>query len=246
MHSQPLLLVDDDPQMGVLVGLLARRGGWSLTCRSDVESAWAALQSERPCLVLLDLNLPGESGLELLRRRESLGGERLAVALFCQSTLHDDVAAGWRAGADYLLPKELVTRAADWQQRVREILAHTHGQGERGSLGCPAEAGGALASTWGESVNRALDHPALRSLGTEVIDAVLQRALASGFGAAVRPSWRIPGAARLACGELPPAPSIEAARDCLASLLDQVWCLLGSQPCASLEAAVRADLAKRT
>jgi hypothetical protein len=102
------------------------------------------------------------------------------------------------------------------------------------------------ASIWGEIFDRALTHVALRPLGTEVIDVVLQRALASGFGSSVRPSWFVPGAGRLALQELPRAFSLEAARTCLVSLVDQVWCLLGSQPWASFQAAVQADVARLT
>jgi CheY-like chemotaxis protein len=239
-----LLLVDDDPQMGVLVGMLARRGGWPLARCADLESAWAAVQDERPALVLLDVNLPGSSGLELLRRRSALAGERVAVALFCQSTLQGDVAAGWRAGADYLLPKELITRPAAWQARVGEILEHARGQRERPSLGCPTEASHSVGSSWGEIINRALAHGALRPLGTEVIDAVLERALASGFGPTARPSWLIGGAARLSPQELPRSASAEAVRSTLTSLVDQAWCLLGSQPQATFAADVQADLAR--
>jgi hypothetical protein len=103
-----------------------------------------------------------------------------------------------------------------------------------------------LASNWGEILDRALTHLALRPLGTEVIDVVLRRALASGFGSSVRPSWIVPGAARLALQELPRSGSVEAARDCLVSLVDQVWCLLGSQPWAPFQAAVQADVARLT
>ena len=68
MSPARLLLVDDDPELGLIVGVLARKAGQALSCRPDVESAWAALAESRPDLVLLDLELPGASGLDLLRR----------------------------------------------------------------------------------------------------------------------------------------------------------------------------------
>src|ERR1700722_14055912 len=54
-----LLLVDDDPQMAVIIGMLARRARLPFRCQPSVEAAWTALQEERPALVLIDVNLPG-------------------------------------------------------------------------------------------------------------------------------------------------------------------------------------------
>ena len=97
MSLARLLLVDDDPELGLIVGVLARKAGQALSCRPDVESAWAALAESRPELVLLDLELPGASGLDLLRRaRADAGLSGLRVALFCQSGLAARVAAAYR------------------------------------------------------------------------------------------------------------------------------------------------------
>ena len=230
MASRRLLLVDDDPQMGVIVGMLARRAGLTMDCQPSVESAWTALRQVRPDLVLLDVNLPGKSGLELLhRRRQTPNVEPFAVALFCQSGLTGDVAAGWRAGADYLLPKELVTKPDAWPRRVEEILAHAHGQAPPRSLGLPKEGSDGLRSKWGGSLNRLLDHPILRSLGEEVVEQVLRRALVHGFADAARLSWLVPGAGRLHLEGLPAEAPVAAVHGCLASLLDQVWRLLGTE-----------------
>ena len=125
MTSPRLLLVDDDPDMGFLVRVLARHRGHSLTYRPDAESAWTDLDTLRPDLLLLDMNLPGTSGLEFLRRlRASEDHARQPVALFVQPTLTRDIAEGWAAGADYHLSKDLVTRPDAWEQRIEEILAH--------------------------------------------------------------------------------------------------------------------------
>jgi len=244
MVNQHLLLVDDDPQMGDIVRILARRAGIPVSCQPSVEAAWTAVQKERPALVLLDVNLPGKSGLELLQRRRSTPDvERFATALFCQSMLTGDIAAGWRAGADYLVAKELVTQPAAWAQRIGEILEHVHGQAPPRSLGLPMEGSGSLCAGWGGALNQALDHPAPRALGVEVIDQVLRRALASGFGGAAPLSWLVPGAGQLACRGLPAAASAEAVHRCLVSLLDQVWRLLGTEAFTPFEAVLRTGVA---
>jgi hypothetical protein len=88
-------------------------------------------------------------------------------------------------------------------------------------------------------VNRALDHPALRALGAEVVVPVLARALVHGFGAVARLSWLVLERGRLSCRNLPSAPPIDSVRDCLESLVDQVWCLLGSEVCKPFHLSLR-------
>jgi CheY-like chemotaxis protein len=239
MTSRHLLLVDDDSQMAVLVGILARRAGLPLLCRQDVDSAWSAIRDDCPELVLLDINLPGQRGVELLhRRRGRSGGVSFRVALFCQSIQTRDIAEGWQAGADYLLAKDLVTRPADWLCRVCEILEHAHGQRLIPSLGWPEEDKGRLYPRWAEHLNRALLHSCLWPLGPELIDQILWRALMHAFGTEARPSWLVARAGRLDPDAVPTATS-EEFLGCFDSLVDQVWCLLGFDPSEQFSVALR-------
>ncbi len=86
----PWLLVDDDPQMAVIVRVLLRRAGHQLVVALDAAAASRQLAEARPELILLDVNLPGTGGLEWLRQQTS----RPPVALFVQSNLAVDIAAG--------------------------------------------------------------------------------------------------------------------------------------------------------
>lgn len=64
--SKRVLVVDDEPGVrGVLSRLLAR-GGWEVRTASDGVEARNAIESERPDLVLLDMNMPNRDGLEVL------------------------------------------------------------------------------------------------------------------------------------------------------------------------------------
>jgi DNA-binding NarL/FixJ family response regulator len=65
-----LVLVDDHPLvLGGLKQLLSAEPDFEVlaTC-GTVEEAWRAIDSHTPDVVILDLNLPGEDGLSLLRR----------------------------------------------------------------------------------------------------------------------------------------------------------------------------------
>lgn len=122
MSTPLLLLVDDSTEMGLIVICLGKRAGWEVVVCVDAETAWDALAQRRPDLVLLDVNLPGASGPQWLRRiRAAPEFAGLAVALYTHWRLSADVAAGLEAGADFVFDKDLAARPADWQKRLREI-----------------------------------------------------------------------------------------------------------------------------
>ena len=65
---EPLLLVEDDESLRTTVARHLRRHGYAVTEADSTEAARAALANGlRPGLVLLDLNLPGDTGWELVR-----------------------------------------------------------------------------------------------------------------------------------------------------------------------------------
>jgi CheY-like chemotaxis protein len=118
-----LLLVDDAPDIGFLVRRLARQAGQELLVCRDVPEALVALESARPDLIILDLNLPGPNGLELCRQlRRTPGRETIPIALFGLPERAEDIAAGLEAGIDFVLSKDLLARPDGWRHRINEIL----------------------------------------------------------------------------------------------------------------------------
>ncbi len=239
MASRSLLLVDDEPHLGLIVGRLARRISLETTCTPDVASAWQTLSRRPYDLVLLDVNLPGASGIDLLRRLRAPPGPgdqagarpRQQVALFCQPAQTGDVAAGWAAGADYLVAKDLVAQPEAWQSRVQEILAHVDGQPPAGLLAFLTNA--SRQSTCDlEALEQVLQRREAHILGREVLEQVLRRALERAFGSIgtvqERAAWVVAGEGRLNRMALPRSVPRAAWQLFIASVADQWWCLLGS------------------
>ena len=61
-----ILLVDDEPSIRKIVGLLLRREDATLFEASNTTEGYEILKREKPDVLLLDIGLPGESGLDFL------------------------------------------------------------------------------------------------------------------------------------------------------------------------------------
>src|SRR6266581_4146373 len=62
-----LLMIDDNLAFGRLVKRVAEQHGFDVTVTDDPENFKRALQSWRPTLIVMDLQMPGKDGVELLR-----------------------------------------------------------------------------------------------------------------------------------------------------------------------------------
>jgi CheY-like chemotaxis protein len=114
-----VLIADDEPSMRLLVHTTIESDEYTVAEAADGDQAWAFIKEHKPQLVLLDIQMPGLTGLEVLasiRSDPSLSGTR--VILLTAKALAADVAAGTATGADFYLtkpfsPLELLNRVAD-------------------------------------------------------------------------------------------------------------------------------------
>ncbi|MCW3064034.1 MAG: DNA-binding response regulator [Solirubrobacterales bacterium] len=118
-----VLVVDDEPTIGEVVSRYLERAGYATRVALDGPGALAAVASERPDLVVLDLMLPGVDGLEVMRRIRETDRSRVAVILLTAKGEESDRIVGLRLGADdYVVkpfsPAELVARVDAVLRRV--------------------------------------------------------------------------------------------------------------------------------
>lgn len=101
-----VLIADDEPSLRRLVRATIRSDGYALVEAEDGEQAWELLRQHRPMVALLDIQMPGRTGLELasaIKADPALGSTR--VVLLTAKAQEADVQAGLAAGADLYLTK---------------------------------------------------------------------------------------------------------------------------------------------
>src|SRR5918997_1406783 len=114
-----LLVVDDDARLRALLQRFLSEQGFRVTTAPDAATARAALAAVAFDLVVLDVMMPGESGLELAESLRSKGRE-VPILMLTARGAPDDRVAGFEHGADDYLAKPFDPR--ELALRIRTIL----------------------------------------------------------------------------------------------------------------------------
>jgi DNA-binding response OmpR family regulator len=111
--ARRVVVADDDPDIRALVAISARKAGLDVVASvEDGDKAWAAIQEFIPDLAILDVAMPGMTGLEvcrLVRADERLND--LPVLLLSAAVDEASREAGDEAGAQDYLAKPFSPRA---------------------------------------------------------------------------------------------------------------------------------------
>ena len=122
-----LLLIEDDPMIGEAVLRVLRTEHYAADWVRDGELADAALQAENYDAVLLDLGLPRQSGLEVLRKLRARKSTVPVLIATARDGITDRIA-GLDAGADDYVVKPYDTD--ELLARVRALLRRSAGRAE--------------------------------------------------------------------------------------------------------------------
>lgn len=124
MSEKParILVVDDDPELRALLQRFLAEHGYQVRSVDGGKAMDGALQRQSADVVVLDLMMPGEDGLAILRRLRA-GGDQVPVIMLTARGDPVDRVLGLEMGADdYLakpfLPRELVARIASLLRRM--------------------------------------------------------------------------------------------------------------------------------
>ncbi|WP_026166752.1 response regulator transcription factor [Novosphingobium nitrogenifigens] len=131
MTAKSILLVEDDPALRLLTARALRAHGYDVGTASTGAEMWVALESGAVDLIVLDIMLPGQTGIELFRRlrRDS----DVPVIFISARGSEDDRVLGLELGADDYLPKPFGTR--ELIARIGAVLRRGQAEDERPARG---------------------------------------------------------------------------------------------------------------
>ena len=121
MDAKPfhLYVVEDDPPMREMLTSYLEKQGLAVTPIGSAEELLKRIHRVRPDLIILDVTLPGESGLEACRKLRA-EGDRVPIILLTARTEEVDRVVGLEMGADDYLGKPFSAR--ELLARIRAVL----------------------------------------------------------------------------------------------------------------------------
>lgn len=130
-----VLIIEDDRDIADLVGLYLGRDGIEVAIHGSGEEGLAAFDAEQPDLVVLDINLPGMDGYEVLQAIRSRGD--VPVVMVTARQEDEDAILGFGMGADDYVskpfsPKVLAARLRTHLSRVRKTAELIEAAGDAG------------------------------------------------------------------------------------------------------------------
>lgn len=119
--ARHVLLIEDEPNIAEAIRFLLGREGLTVSALADGTHAADVVRAERPDLVILDLMLPGCSGLEVVEAiRADEGTRATPVLMLTAKGAGRDREAAERAGVDRFMTKPFSN--AEMLAQVRELV----------------------------------------------------------------------------------------------------------------------------
>jgi two-component system alkaline phosphatase synthesis response regulator PhoP len=121
MQKSKLLLIEDEEDIAALLKLQAEISGYKLHVEVDGLNGMRAVEREKPDLVILDIMLPGQSGLDVCRKIKSHPDLKdIPVIMISAKSEELDVVLGLELGADDYVTKHFSPKVLF--SRIRAVL----------------------------------------------------------------------------------------------------------------------------
>lgn len=106
MEEKKILLIEDEEDIAALIQLQADMAGFSLHVEVDGINGYHAIEREKPDLVVLDIMLPGQNGLDICRNMKSDPQlKNIPIIMISAKSEELDVILGLELGADDYVAK---------------------------------------------------------------------------------------------------------------------------------------------
>jgi two-component system alkaline phosphatase synthesis response regulator PhoP len=120
-QKKRILLVEDEEDIAALIKLQAELSGYRLHIEVDGINGFRAVEREKPDLVILDVMLPGENGLDVCRKiKSSPELKNIPIIILSAKGEELDVVLGLELGADDYVPKPFSLKVLF--SRIKAIL----------------------------------------------------------------------------------------------------------------------------
>lgn len=124
-----VLVVEDDGEMRTLIAKFLRQNGYRVTGARDGREMWETLSNAPIDLILLDVMLPGQSGLDLTRALRAK--TQVPIIMVTARGDETDRVLGLELGADDYIPKPF--SRPELLARIRAVLRRAQGNEQRAS-----------------------------------------------------------------------------------------------------------------
>ena len=125
MQKPKILLIEDEEDIVALIRLQAEIAGCKLVAAYDGLNGFESVQKELPDLVVLDIMLPGQSGLEVCKKmKASPKLNPIPIIIVSAKSEEADVVLGLELGADDYVAKPFSPRVLF--SRIKAVLRRHH------------------------------------------------------------------------------------------------------------------------
>jgi two-component system nitrogen regulation response regulator GlnG len=124
MSLNRILVADDEESMRWVLSKALKRKGYSVDLAHDGRQALALIQENSYDLAILDIKMPGVSGLDLLDRVRELKSDLLVVIMTAEASMKNAVEAMKRGAYDYITKPfdlDVIDAIIEKVERAREI-----------------------------------------------------------------------------------------------------------------------------
>ena len=162
-----VLLVEDDALLGAAIQAGLEQSDYTVDWLRDGAQGASALRTAEPDLLILDIGLPGRSGLEILAELRARGSNLPVLLLTARDTVSDRIA-GLDSGADDYLVKPF--DLGELTARLRAIARRRGGRAE-----AVIRHGDLVLDPASRAVTMAGESVSLSAKATMILEALLER-----------------------------------------------------------------------
>ena len=127
LTGRRVLLIEDEPNLIEAIRFLLTRDGWNVETHSDGSDAVEVVRRARPDLVILDMMLPGKSGMDILRELRELDElAKMPVLMLTARGQSRDRAMAEQAGVSRFMTKPFSN--VEVLTAVRDLVAQASRQ----------------------------------------------------------------------------------------------------------------------